>query len=110
MQKGDIRDDAKKRYLMDWINLKDYGVDINKFQKKTGIIYNTNCIKHIQLPDETVKHLTTRLEMFENSDRLACLINDEDGIILNDRIFHFKGVSVPTTHSKHTKKHEFCSL
>ena len=61
----------------------------NKFQKKTGIIYNTNCIKHIQLPDETVKHLTTRLEMFENSDRLACLIDGESGVILNDQIFYY---------------------
>jgi len=60
-----------------------------KFQKKTGIIYNTNCIKHIKLPDDTVKHLTTRLEMFENSDRLACLIDGESGVILNDQIFHY---------------------
>ena len=60
-----------------------------RFEKKTGIIYNTNCIKHIQLPDDTVKHLTTRIEMFENSDRLSCLIDAESGIILNDQIFHY---------------------
>ena len=60
-----------------------------KFQKKTGIIFNKNCIKHIQLPDDTVKHLTTRLEMFENSDRLACLIDEKTGVILNDQIFHY---------------------
>ena len=59
------------------------------FDKKTGIIYNSNCIKHIKLPDEKVKHLTTRLEMFENSDRLACLIDGETGVILNDQIFYF---------------------
>ena len=60
-----------------------------KNQNKTGIIYNSNCIKHIKLPDDTVKHLTTRLEMFENSDRLACLIDGESGVILNDQIFHY---------------------
>ena len=60
-----------------------------KFQSKTGIIYNSNCIKHIKLPDDTVKHLTTRLEMFENSDRLACLIDGESGVILNDQIFYY---------------------
>ena len=58
--------------------------------KKTAIFYNSNCIKHIQLPDDTVKHLTTRMEMFENSDRLDCLINDESGVILNDQIFHYR--------------------
>ena len=61
-----------------------------KISNKTGIIYNSNCIKHIKLPDDTVKHLTTRLEMFENSDRLACLIDDKRGVILNDQIFYFK--------------------
>ena len=61
-----------------------------RFEKKTGIFYNTNCIKHIQLPDDEVKHLTTRLEMFENSDRLSCLIDGKTGIILNDQIFHFR--------------------
>jgi acetoin utilization deacetylase AcuC-like enzyme len=60
-----------------------------KIDNKTGIIYNTNCIKHIQLPDDKVKHIATRLEMFENSDRLACLIDAKEGIILNDQIFHF---------------------
>ena len=60
-----------------------------KIEKKTGIIYNSNCIKHIQLPDENVKHLTTRADMFENSDRLFCLIDEKSGVILNDQIFHF---------------------
>ena len=32
--------------------------------------------------------------MYENSDRLSCLINEEDGIILNDRVFHYKGVNL----------------
>ena len=27
--------------------------------------------------------------MFENSDRLACLIDAKTGIILNDQIFHY---------------------
>ena len=60
-----------------------------RIQNYTAIVYNSNCIKHIQLPDDPVKHSTTRVEMFENSDRLACLINQENGIILNDQIFHY---------------------
>ena len=52
-------------------------------------MYYSGCLKHIKLPDDTVKHLTTRLEMFENSDRLACLIDGESGVILNDQIFYY---------------------
>ena len=62
-----------------------------KTQNFTAIVYNSNCIRHIQLPDDPVKHLTTKLEMYENSDRLACLIDKEsNGIILNDQIFHYQ--------------------
>ena len=65
-----------------------------KLQEYTAIVFNSNCIKHIQLPDEHVKHLTTRLEMYENSDRLACLIDKENGIILNDQVFHYRGCNL----------------
>ena len=60
-------------------------------QEYTAIVYNSNCINHIKLPDDPVKHLTVRNEMYENSDRLACLIDPEKyGIILNDQVFHYK--------------------
>ena len=74
-----------------------------KFQEFTGIVFNKNCIKHIQLPDDPVKHSTTRIEMFENSDRLACLIDKENGIILNDQIFHFKGVNLNQSKTNHMR-------
>ena len=61
-----------------------------KIREFTGILFNRNCIEHIKLPDEPVKHLMTRLQIFENSDRLSCLIDRENGVILNDQVFHFK--------------------
>ena len=74
-----------------------------KLQEYTAIVFNSNCIKHIQLPEEHIKHLTTRLEMYENSDRLACLIDKENGIILNDQIFHFKGVNLYQSKTNHMR-------
>ena len=62
-----------------------------KSQQFTAFVFNSNNINHIKLPDDPVKHLTVRNEMYENSDRLACLIDQEkDGIILNDQVFHFQ--------------------
>ena len=61
-----------------------------KIREFTGIVFNSNCIQHIKLPDEPVKHLMTRKQIFENSDRLACLIGRKNGIILNDQVFHFQ--------------------
>jgi hypothetical protein len=65
-----------------------------KIMEYTAIVYNNNCIQHIKLPDEIVKHLMTRSQIFENSDRLACLIDKENGILLNDQIFHFQSDSI----------------
>ena len=65
-----------------------------KIMEYTAIVYNDNCIQHIKLPDEIVKHLMTRSQIFENSDRLACLIDKENGILLNDQIFHFQSDSI----------------
>ena len=65
-----------------------------RFQEFTAIVFNSNCIRHIKLPDDPVKHLTIRNEMYENSDRLSCLIDkDTNGIILNDQVFHFSDVN-----------------
>ena len=74
---------------------KDMHFDFpQKIQEYTGIIFNDNCIKHLLLPDDLLKHSNSRYVMYENSDRLSCLINEEDGIILNDRVFHYKGVNL----------------
>ena len=57
--------------------------------KRTAIIYNKNCINHIKLPDEDpIKHIQKRKKIFENSDRLSCLIGENDGIIRNDKFFN----------------------
>ena len=75
-----------------------------KIQEFTAIVFNSNCKKHIQLPDDPVKHLTIRNEMYENSDRLACLIDqDSNGIILNDQVFHYKCVNNLDTYKKKKK-------
>ena len=66
----------------------------NKIREFTAIVFNPNCINHIKLPDEPIKHLITRFQMLENSDRLQCLIDKENGIILNDQVFHFQAVNL----------------
>ena len=65
-----------------------------KLQEFTAVVFNSNCIKHIQLPDDPIEHINKRVEMYENSDRLACLIDKDNGIILNDRVFHYKGFNL----------------
>ena len=65
-----------------------------KFREYTAIVFNTDCIQHIKLPDEPLKHLMSRIQIFENSDRLAHLIDRENGIMLNDQVFHFKEVNL----------------
>ena len=76
-------------------NQKDMHFDFpQKIQEFTGIVFNDNCTKHLLLPDDLFKHSNVRYLLYENSDRLSCLIDKEDGIILNDRVFHFKGVNL----------------
>ncbi len=55
--------------------------------RKTALIYNKDNILHIQLPEEPVKHFSRRAEMFENSDRLSCLVSPDKGIIVSDFLF-----------------------
>ena len=81
-----------------------------KFREFTGIVFNSNCINHIKLPDEPVKHLMTRYQIVENSDRLQCLIDRENGIILNDQVFHFKesNLNKNNTTKNESLKHSGC--
>ena len=55
--------------------------------RKTALIYNKDNILHIQLPEEPVKHFSRRAEMFENSDRLSCLVAPDKGIIVSDFLY-----------------------
>ena len=60
----------------------------------TGIIYNLSCIQHIKLPEEPLKHIMTRISLFENSDRLSMLIDNENGVVLNEQVLHYiEGIS-----------------
>lgn len=54
------------------------------FSNKTAIIYNNDCVNHLKLPDDQIKRLTKRNELYENSDRLCVLIQPPYGILLND--------------------------
>lgn len=49
-------------------------------QYKTGIIYNKSCIDHIKLPDSFYNHINKRKEIYENSDRVNLLIDQNEGI------------------------------
>ena len=56
----------------------------------TAIVYNKNCINHIKLPEkDPIQHFKKRDKLFENSDRLSCLINKDDGILLNEQVFNY---------------------
>ena len=89
-------------YAMEILNLIKTGGNFSgkfsfpqKIRLHTGIIYNPKCIQHVKLPEEPLKHLMTRISMFENSDRLAILIDTEkNGIVLNDQVLHYaQGIS-----------------
>ena len=59
----------------------------NLYYHKTAIVYNKDCINHIKLPDnDPIKHNNRRKKLYENSDRLFYLIDDEEGIIPNNDI------------------------
>ena len=77
-------------YLKTFLNQNsNISLDFSKKNvSKTAIVYNRDCINHIKLPDNNpIKHYKKRNKLFENSDRLSCLINEENGIMLNDQIF-----------------------
>ena len=60
---------------------------LNLIYNKTAIVYNKDCINHIKLPDnDPIKHFNKRKKLYENSDRLFYLIDDEEGIISNNDI------------------------
>ena len=80
-----------------------------KIRYFSAVIYNYKCIQHIKLPEEPLKHLMARISLFENSDRLACLIDTEkNGIILNDQVLHYeKGITYDEKVNK-TLEHTAC--
>ena len=66
---------------------KDHNTPLNLNYNKTAIIYNKDCINHIKLSDkDRIKHYDQRSKLIENSDRLSCLIDEEEGIMLNNEV------------------------
>jgi acetoin utilization deacetylase AcuC-like enzyme len=88
-------------YALDIANNLKKGIEFRgkfNFPQKikffTGIFYNLNCIQHIKLPEEPLKHIMTRISLFENSDRLSMLIDNENGVVLNEQVLHYiEGIS-----------------
>ena len=55
---------------------------------KTAIVYNKDCINHIKLPEkDPIKHFKQKEKLIENSDRLYSLIDEENGIMLNNSFY-----------------------
>ena len=88
-------------YALDIANNLKNGIEFRgkfNFPQKikffTGIIYNLSCVQHIKLPEEPLKHIMTRISLFENSDRLSMLIDNENGVVLNEQVLHYiEGIS-----------------
>ena len=69
------------------VNNENINDALNLIYNKTAIVYNKDCINHIKLPDnDPIKHFNKRKKLYENSDRLFYLIDDEEGIISNNDI------------------------
>ena len=82
---------------------KDHTTPLNLNYNKTAIIYNKDCINHIKLLDnDKIKHYDQRSKLIENSDRLGCLIDEEEGIILNNDIFISYEISGNIVNNKYT--------
>ena len=66
--------------------LEDYSTPLQfkTFTNKTAFIYNNDCVNHLKLPDDPIKRMAKRNELYENSDRLCVLIQPPYGILLSD--------------------------
>ena len=64
------------------------GIAIKLEYLKTAIVYNKDCVNHLKLPENSqIKHYKKKKNIIENSDRLSCLIDEEDGIMLNNSLY-----------------------
>ena len=67
-------------------------------QKKfTGIVFNRECMENIKLSDNLADHFLKTFEMLENSDRLSYIINENYRVILDYKIFLYKGCNLDET-------------
>ena len=66
---------------------EQYKFDFKFLVRKTGIIYNNNCLLHLELPEEPIKRIRRINELKENSNRFSLLISDKKTGILNNDLF-----------------------
>lgn len=59
-------------------------IQFSQSTKTTSIVYNPNCISHLCLPEEPVRRIQKRNELYENSDRQRVLVQPPFGILLSD--------------------------
>jgi acetoin utilization deacetylase AcuC-like enzyme len=83
-----VANECIKKMLNNELDRRSYKFDFKYDIGKTAILYDSDCIKHIQLPDDPIKHMQKRAELFENSDRLACLISEYNGVIFSDVLYN----------------------
>ena len=64
------------------LNIKT--IQFTQSTKTTAIVYNPHCISHLCLPEEPVRRIQKRNELYENSDRQSVLVQPPFGILLSD--------------------------
>ena len=85
-----VANECIKKMINNELDRRSYKFDFKYDIGKTAILYDSDCIKHIQLPEDPIKHMQKRAELFENSDRLACLISEHNGVIFSDVLYNSK--------------------
>ncbi len=74
-------------HSMNIIKREQLKFDFKFAVRKTAIVYNTNCLLHLELPDDPIKRIKKKNELKENPDRFSVLISDKKTGILNNNLF-----------------------
>jgi acetoin utilization deacetylase AcuC-like enzyme len=74
-------------HSMNIIKREQLKFDFKFAVRKTAIVYNTNCLLHLELPDDPIKRIKKKNELKENPDRFSVLISDKKTGILNNDLF-----------------------
>ena len=69
------------------INREEFKFDFQNNIKKTGIIFNNNCLLHLELPEDLKKRNKRKKEIKDNPDRYNVLISENNNGILNNDLF-----------------------
>ena len=74
-------------HSMNIIKREQLKFDFKFAVRKTAIVYNKNCLLHLELPDDPIKRIKKKNELKENPDRFSVLISDKKTGILNNNLF-----------------------